>query len=78
MQTMIESRTTDQLLVDLTHLETLPKTPETRMVGAKISDVITAREGIDDDLEEIFMDEEFTGTYLEAILIALATKPAWA
>lgn len=72
----ITARTTDQLLADLTHLGTMASTQETRLVAAMISDVITEREGIDAQLDEIFMDEDFEGTYLEAILLALAVKAA--
>lgn len=74
MQTIINSRTTDQLLNDLEHLATIDKTPDTRMVAAMISDTITTREGIDEQLDTIYGDLEFEGTYLDAIRIALANK----
>lgn len=74
MTAKIQARTTDQLFADLAHLETLPKTPETRLVGAAIADVITEREGIDEQLDLIFGDVDYDGTYLEAMLIAVARK----
>lgn len=74
LKAKIESRTTPQLLSYMAHMETMPSTPETRLVGAMIADTITEREGIDADLDEVFADDEFTGSYLEAIRIALAAR----
>ena len=76
MAALIASRTTDQLIADLAHLGTLPSTQETRLVGAEIADHITAREGIDPFIDDVFADETFDGTYLEAILLAIAAKAA--
>lgn len=78
MAGLIEQRTTDSLFADLLHLDRMPKTPETRMIGAAISDVITAREKIDAELDAIFEDMEFAGTYREAMLLAIAAKTAQA
>lgn len=74
LKAKIEGRTTPQLLSYMAHMETMPKTPETRLVGAMIADTITEREGIDAALDEVFGDDEFTGSYLEAIRIALAAR----
>jgi hypothetical protein len=76
MAGLIEQRTTDQLFADLLHLDRMPKTPETRMVGAAISDAITAREKIDAELDAIFEDLDFAGTYRDAMLLAIAAKTA--
>lgn len=76
MTGLIEQRTTDQLFADMLHLDRMPKTPETRLIGATISDVITAREGIDEQLEAIFMDLDFAGSYRDAMLLAIAAKTA--
>ncbi|CPT96717.1 hypothetical protein PP633_06205 [Mycobacteroides abscessus] len=70
----IGARTTAQLLSYLAHLETMTVTPETRLVGALIADTITEREGIDDALDEVFADQTFNGTYLDAIRAALADR----
>lgn len=51
-------------------------TNEERMVWAATADVITEREGINDAMETVFMDDEFTGTYTDAILICLAQVAA--
>lgn len=49
---------------------------EERMVAAATADVITEREGINDAMETVFMDDDFTGTYTDAILICLAKVAA--
>jgi hypothetical protein len=73
----IEAQTTDQLLAVLAELDRkAKKTEEERLVAAAVSDVITTREGIDAELDAIFADVEYDGTYYEAILIALARKAA--
>ncbi|AKF14562.1 hypothetical protein SEA_CAMBIARE_60 [Mycobacterium phage Cambiare] len=78
MAGLIEQRTTDLLFADLLHLDRMPTTPETRLIGAAISDVITAREKIDAQLDAIFEDMEFAGTYRDAMLLAIAAKTATA
>ena len=42
-----------------------------RMTYAVTADVITEREGINDAMDEVFMDLDFEGTYADAILICL-------
>lgn len=74
LQGAINARSTVQLLSYLAHLETMTRTPETRLLGALIADTITEREGIDDALDAVFQDETFNGTYLDAIRIALADR----
>lgn len=74
LQGAINARSTVQLLSYLAHLETMTRTPETRLLGALIADTITEREGIDDALDKVFADETFNGTYLDAIRIALADR----
>ncbi|SLH76540.1 hypothetical protein [Mycobacteroides abscessus] len=74
LQAAINARATAQLLSYLAHLETMASTPETRLLGALIADVITEREGIDDALNKVFAEETFEGTYLDAIRIALADR----
>lgn len=76
MAALIAGRTTDQLIADLAHLGTLPSTQETRLVGAAIADHITAREAIDPFIDDVFQDPDFAGTYLDAILLAIAAKAA--
>lgn len=49
---------------------------EERMVQAATADVVTEREGINDAMDEVFMDLDFTGTYTDAILICLAKVAA--
>ncbi|AWG64232.1 Uncharacterised protein [Mycobacteroides abscessus subsp. abscessus] len=74
LQAAINAHTTAQLLSYLAHLETMISVPETRLVGALIADTITEREGIDEALDAVFADEAFTGSYLDAIRIALADR----
>lgn len=80
MNSMIESRGTSQLLIDLEVMEATAEggktTPEARMVKALISDTITARLGLDDLMEDIYMDIAFEGTYLDAIHEAIQRKEA--
>ena len=76
MAGLIEQRTTDTLFADLLHLDRMPTTPETRLIGAAIADVITAREKIDAHLDAIFEDVEFAGSYRDAMLLAIAAKTA--
>lgn len=45
-----------------------------RMAKAATSDVITNRHDIDEMMDEVFMDLDFTGTYTDAIEICLARK----
>lgn len=80
----IEVQTTGELFRVLDDLDVLkgrlarnhPEAANLRMVAAHVSDVITAREGIDEQLEAIFMDDDYTGTYTEAMRRAIAAKNA--
>ncbi|MEU9805457.1 hypothetical protein [Mycobacterium sp. NPDC050853] len=74
LQAKIDARTTAQLLSYLAHLETMASAPETRLLGALIADTITEREGIDDALDAVFVDETFNGSYLDAIRSALTDR----
>lgn len=49
---------------------------EERMVKAATSDAITERHDLDALMDEIFMDDDFAGTYTDAIEIALAMAAA--
>lgn len=75
MQAMTEARDTEQLLSDLAVLEGQMVgfgTEEQRIVAAVISDTIEARHDLGDAMEAIFMDEEWFGTYGEALTLAYA------
>lgn len=45
-----------------------------RLVAAAVADVITRRLGIDDELDAIFMDDDYEGTYTEAMRRAVDMK----
>ena len=47
-----------------------------RLVQGITSDVITERHNLNDTLDEILFDEEFEGTYTDAIMICLAKVAA--
>lgn len=47
-----------------------------RLVQAITSDVITERHDLSDSLDAVLFDEEFEGTYTEALLICLAMQDA--
>ena len=75
MVAMTEARSTEQLFSDLAVLESQTTgygTEEQRMVAALISDTIETRHNLTDALEAVFMDEEWFGTYNEALLLAYA------
>lgn len=44
--------------------------PDKRRVYAELADALTARWDIDAELDRVFLDDEFTGTYYEAMVIA--------
>lgn len=67
MQSIIEGRSTSQLLDMLQKLEDGENTPDTRRVFAMIADVATDRLQINDALDEVFGNLHFDGTYLDAI-----------
>lgn len=78
----IEVQTTAQMFAVLDDLDVLkgrlpashPEAANLRLVAAAVSDVITAREGIDDQLAAIFLDDDYTGTYTEAMRRAIAMR----
>lgn len=78
----IEVQTTAQLFAVLDDLDVLkgrlapahPEAQNLRMVAAAVADVITAREGINDQLDAIFLDDDFEGTYTEAMRRAIAMR----
>ncbi|OHU29043.1 hypothetical protein [Mycobacteroides chelonae] len=74
LKAAIDGHTTAQLLSYMAHLDTMANMPETRLVGAMIADTITEREGLDDALDAVFQDDAFTGSYLDAIRVALAAR----
>jgi hypothetical protein len=77
LKTAAAKHDTGTLLGALLILEAKPSlTVEERMVKAATSDVITERHGINDAMDEVFMDLDFTGTYTDAILICLARVAA--
>lgn len=49
-------------------------TPAKRRVYAELADALTARWDIDAELDRVFLDDEFTGTYYEAMLIARESR----
>ena len=70
-------RDTDTLIGALLILEAKGNlSADERMVKAATSDAITERHSLDDLMDEIFMDDEFTGTYTDALLVALAKVAA--
>ena len=79
----IESQTTAQLLAHHAAIDAMPREevqPEHRLVSALMADVITARLGLDDEIDAIFEEadaaEDFTITYHEAILRAIVRTGA--
>ena len=71
MRRMIAGRTTAQLVEQLDLLEGMESTPETRLVRAYTSDELENRHGLDSIMDRIFSDEDYAGTYTEAIKAAL-------
>lgn len=75
LDAMIEGQSTDQLLALHAELDAMKaKTQEARLISALAADKITERLDIDAEIEVIFMDDDFGGTYHEAILMAMAAK----
>lgn len=73
MQAMLDARDTDSLFSDLRVLEGQKVnggTNEQRIVGAMIADTIEHRHGLGDAMEAIYMDENWYGTYLQALELA--------
>ena len=71
LRSKIAARSTDDLLVTLAQLNAMPETRESILIATIAHDVIATREGIEDLVWEVEAD-----TYLEAILLALATRDA--
>ena len=71
LRNKIEARSTDDLLITLTQLGAMKETRESVIIATIAADVIATREGIEDLVWEVEAD-----TYLEAILLALATRDA--
>ena len=71
LRNKIEARSTDDLLIALTQLATMKETRESVIIATIAADVVATREGIEDLVWEVGAE-----TYLDAILIALATRDA--
>jgi len=68
-------------LLEVTYrdLSARPKLDEAeRLVSARLADELTRRWDIDEELDVVFSDLEFTGSYYEAMLLAKAAKAAQA
>ena len=77
IKTAAAKHDTDTLIGALLMLDAKGNLDEAeRMTYALTADVVTEREGINDAMDEVFMDLDFTGTYTEAILICLAKVAA--
>lgn len=48
--------------------------PAKRRVYAELADALSARWDIEPELDRVFLDDEFTGTYYEAMLIARESR----
>lgn len=84
MQAKIDARTTEELFSDLTLLDTYRiESPtmagfmyfeheEHRMIHAMMADTIEARHDLHDAMEEIFMADDYAGSYLDALKEAYA------
>lgn len=71
----IESQTTDQLFAILDVMEAKAKrTPDERMIKASVSDAIEARHNLEAAMDKIYMDDNFEGTYTDALRIAYNQK----
>lgn len=70
LRAKVEARSTDDLLISLAQVYAMPDSRESVVIASTIADVIAAREGI----EDLMWAQE--GTYLEAILTALAIRDA--
>lgn len=72
LKTAAAARDTDTLIGALLILEQAgTHSEEERLTRAAISDVIEERHGLTDALDVIYADEDYAGTYTEAILAAL-------
>jgi hypothetical protein len=72
---LIQARSTDQLFADLAELDSrrvngfLPL-EEQRLVHAMISDVIETRHDLSAAMDAIFLDENYAGSYSDALRLA--------
>lgn len=75
MTRMIQARSTEQLFSDLAELDSrrvngaLPL-DEQRIVHAMISDAIETRHNLTDAMDVIFSDENYAGSYSDALRLA--------
>lgn len=75
LQARLARTAPEQLLELLTHLDARPSLEEgERLVYAAMADELTARWDIDAEVGVIFADDEFDGTYLQAIERAIELK----
>ncbi|GGJ58602.1 hypothetical protein [Glutamicibacter ardleyensis] len=72
-------QTTEQLFACMLLLDQQMEgfgTPEQRMVYASMADTIEERHGLNEAMETIFMDINYSGTYREALEVAYCTVVA--
>jgi hypothetical protein len=73
LESAIDAKSTATLLAAHGTLEAkADKLPEERLTAALIADCIEARHNLGDAMNAIFEDEDYAGTYHEALLMALA------
>lgn len=69
----VANKTNDELLSMLEVLEATKQDEAGRAITAAAADTLTGRLGIDDKIEAImFGDDDFEGSYLDAIKLAMA------
>lgn len=71
----VSSQTTDMLFAALAQIDKL-ESPEHRMVHAYITGELEERHGLTELMDAIYMDDNYTGTYADAIRLAYAIKTA--
>jgi hypothetical protein len=77
LEAAIAAKPTDVLLCSHGMLEAKANPlPEERLTMALIADCIEARHNLTDAMNEIFGDLDYTGTYHEALLMAMVTTGA--
>jgi hypothetical protein len=70
------AQTTDKLLGALMLLERRDLTSEERLARAVMCDTIEERHGLSDAMNAIYGDDDYDGTYTEALVQALASVTA--
>lgn len=70
MTAKVASQTIEMLWDMAEQIAAMKSTEQTRMVSAMVSDEICKRLDLDEKMDEIFMDLEFEGSYLDAMKIA--------